>query len=111
MIAIGLIIMLTSASAMTYLAWQNRDVIVQLHFAGHVWTGHLYGALLAGALLACWFMLGASFIRFRIRERRARRRATESSALSERDEFTRTPSAPTGRDRADSDVAALRWHG
>ena len=73
-----------SAGAGTLLAWQNRDTVVHVHVGGLVWTGHLYGVLAVGALLACWFLLGASFIRCRVAEsRRARAEERRPAATVE----------------------------
>jgi hypothetical protein len=85
MVAFGILCMLIPAGTGTYLAWQNRNAIVQAHVGNLVWTGHLYGVLIIGALLACWFLLGAAFIQCRIaelRQSRAVRRAAVRSAAA-----------------------------
>lgn len=81
MIVFGLLCMLLPAGIAVLLAWQNRDVVVELRLAGLVWTGHLYAVLIAGALFACWFLLGAAFIHCRIVERRARRRGAGAARV------------------------------
>ena len=74
MLIFGILAMLTSAGVGGLLGWQNRDVIVRVRVADYVWSGHLYEVLVFGALLACWFLLGASCIHVRLRERSERRR-------------------------------------
>jgi hypothetical protein len=71
----GSLLMLASAGAGTLLVWDNRNVIVHVRVLDVMWTGHLYTVLEAGALLACWFLLGASFVRYRVVEGRRRRAA------------------------------------
>ena len=75
----GLVLMVSSAGAGTWLGWQNRDVVVRVRVGHDVWTGHLYAVLVVGALLACWLLLGAAFVQCRIAERR-RARAARTAA-------------------------------
>jgi hypothetical protein len=71
-LAVGMLLMLSSVGAGALLVTQNR-VVVQVQVGNEVWTGHLYGVLVIGALLACWFLLGAAFIQCRVAERRRQR--------------------------------------
>ncbi len=73
MLIFGILAMLASAGVGGLLGWQNRDVIVRVKVADYAWSGHLYAVLVFGALLACWFLLGASCIHVRLRERGERR--------------------------------------
>jgi hypothetical protein len=77
----GVLLLIGSLGSGVLLALENRDVVVQARVGHVVWTGHLYTALIVGALLACWFMLGVTFIRCRLAERR-RRAASRSAAQS-----------------------------
>jgi hypothetical protein len=82
-IAFGLLSMLVSAAAGTYVAWQNRHTVIRAQVGSLTWTGHLDGVLVIGALLACWFLLGAAFIQCRIAERRRARRTTPTSPAAQ----------------------------
>ena len=73
MLIFGLLAMVVSAGVGGVIGWENRDAIVRVRVADFVWTGHLYEVLVFGALLACWFLLGASCIHVRLRERAERR--------------------------------------
>lgn len=88
MFLIGVLVMLASAGAAGFLAWDNRNVMVHVQVGHYVWTGHFYGVLAAGALLTCWFLLGLSCVRCRIAELRAARRAARGRDAA---------SAPTAR--------------
>jgi hypothetical protein len=85
-LVLGLLMMAASAGAGTLLGWETRHTVVHVRLPGFVWTGHVYGVLAVGALLACWFLLGVSFIRCRVAELRragaSRPRRTGSPAKS-----------------------------
>ena len=75
-IIFGVLAMAASGAVGGLVAYDNRRTTVHLDIAGYVWSGRLYAVLVAGALLACWFLLGVSCIRLRLRERRAPRTAS-----------------------------------
>jgi hypothetical protein len=77
----GVLLLIGSLGGGVLLALENRDVVVQARVGHVVWTGHLYTALIVGALLACWFLLGAAFVKCRLAERR-RRAASRRTAQS-----------------------------
>jgi hypothetical protein len=81
-LAFGVFAMLASGAAGGFLGWQNRDRLVHVRIAEQVWTSPLWALLLLGAVLACWFLLGASCIHLRIRERRERRAAATAVAAT-----------------------------
>lgn len=70
MLIFGVLAMAASGAAGGYLCWSNRHSVAQIHIGDHVWTVHLYGVFIIGGLLACWFLLGASCLHLRLRERR-----------------------------------------
>lgn len=78
MFVVGALLMLSSAATGSLLAWQN-GAVVHLRVGPWLWTAHLGGVLIVGALLACWFLLGAAFIRCRIAERRRMRAARQAA--------------------------------
>lgn len=75
MVFIGVLLMLVPAGVGGWLAYENRDAVVDVQMGNVVWTGHLYEVFMMGALLACWFILGAAFVQCRIAERRRARAA------------------------------------
>ena len=72
MLVFGALMMLATGTVGGALVWQNRGTIVHVEVGPVIWTGHLYAVFLIGVLLACWFMLGAAFVRCRMQERRER---------------------------------------
>lgn len=109
MLIFGVLAALTSAGIGALLGWQNRDAIVSVRVADFVWTGHLYEVLVFGALLACWFLLGASCIHVRLRERRERRVARAVATRAEVDPTAgaRRPPARRGSGRRRRHVGAV----
>jgi hypothetical protein len=95
----GVLAIVTSAGIGGLVGWQNRDAIVRVQLADHVWTGHLYEVLVFGALLACWLLLGASCIHVRLRERRERRATRAVTTATDVDRTSVTRRAPQ-RDRS-----------
>jgi uncharacterized membrane protein YciS (DUF1049 family) len=82
-LVVGLVLVLSSAGVAVALGLQNASAIVHVRAFDHVWTTHLYTLLIIGALVACWFLLGISFIWCRIGEKRRARAAQRASLRAE----------------------------
>jgi hypothetical protein len=107
MLVFGLLSMLLPAAVGGWLAWQNRDAVVQVHIVGNVvWTGHLYAVLVVGALLACWIVLGVAFIQCRIAERRRARRGEAEPVRQGSQRPSRQPKRAPARPSAPGRPAA-----
>jgi hypothetical protein len=97
MFVIGLLSMLVPAGFGGWVAWENRDTVVQVHLGNLVWTGHLYAVFVVGALTACWFFLGIAFVRCRVAERRRARAAGGQPVRQESQPPVRLPQRTPAR--------------
>ena len=81
MLVVGLVLVLSSAGVAVALGLENASAIVEIRAFDHVWTTHLYTLLIIGALVACWFLLGISFIWCRVGEKRRARAARRTTSV------------------------------